>query len=243
MGRVIVRIRALLLACAAALALAGAASAQSPGPAYGALPPFRIAAIVRAAGFDPLFRPMRQGDTYVLRALDRNEAEYRLVIDAYTGRTISIRATGAAGPYARPYRGGPGYGPHGGPVYGRVFGPNDDGYDARYGSPRPPAPPQVRPPQTTKATPILPPGPNKPTQVAMPEPNKTTPAPLPRPRPYVMEATSSIPADEPKAAEPQKTPPPPPAPQNPVPAAPPAPPADTPQNNGGAAMPPVTPLD
>src|SRR5580658_5307940 len=158
MGRVIVRIRALLLACTAALALAGAAAAQSPGPAYGALPPFRIAAIVRAAGFDPLFRPMRQGDTYVLRALDRNEVEYRLVIDAYTGRTVSIRATGDSRPYAHTYRGGPG-----GPVYGRVFGPNDDGYDARYGygAPRPPAPPQVRPPQTSTATPVLPPGPNK----------------------------------------------------------------------------------
>jgi len=251
MGRVIVRIRTLLLACTAALALAGAAAAQSPGPAYGALPPFRIAAIVRAAGFDPLFRPMRQGDTYVLRALDRNEVEYRLVIDAYTGRTVSIRATGDSRPYARTYRGEPGYAP-GGPVYGRIFGPNDDRYDARYGygAPRPSAPPQVRPPQTSKATPVLTPGPSKTTQVETPEPNKTaeaptqapTEAPLPRPRPYVMEATSSIPADAPKA-EPQKTPPPPPAPQNPVPAVPPAPPADTPRNNGGAAMPPVTPLD
>src|ERR1700722_8502949 len=113
MGRVIVRIRTLLLVCTAALALTSAAAAQSPGPApapaYGALPPVRIAAIVRAAGFDPLFRPMRQGDTYVLRALDRNEVEYRLVIDAFTGRTISIRATGDSRPYARTYRGEPGY--------------------------------------------------------------------------------------------------------------------------------------
>jgi hypothetical protein len=236
-GRAIVKLRALLLACTAALALGGAASAQSPGPGNGALPPFRIAAMVRAAGFDPLFRPMRQGDTYVLRALDRNEVEYRLVIDAYTGRTISIRATGEPGPYARVYRGGPAYGPA--PMYGRVFGPDDDRYGPRYGGPRPP-PPQVRPPQTTKATPAPAPAQTQPTQLATPEPNKTNETPLPRPRPYVMEATSSIPADAPKA-EPQNTttPPPtlPPAPQNP------APPAATPQNNGGAAMPPVTPLD
>jgi hypothetical protein len=213
--------------------------AQSPGPApgpgHGALPPFRIATIVRAAGFDPLFRPMRQGDTYVLRALDRNAVEYRLVIDAYTGRTISIRATGEPGPYARVYRGGPGYGPYGGgpsPMYGRVFGPDDD----RYGAPHP-LPPQVRPPQTSRATP---PGQIKPTLLARPEPNQTSETPLPRPRPYVMEATSSIPADAPKAA-PQNTPPPPPAAApNPAPA---APPANTPQNNGGASMPPVTPLD
>jgi len=201
MGRAVVRIRTLLLACAAALVLANAAPAQSPDPGHGALPPFRIAAIVRAAGFDPLFRPLRQGDTYVLRALDRNELEYRLVIDAYTGRTISINATGE--------RGAPG--PYRGPVYGRVFAPNDDSYDPRNGyvAPRP-LPPQVRVPQTSKATPTPPPGPNKPTQVATPatpvEPNKTTQAPLPRPRPYVMEATSSIPADTPKSADPPKTP-------------------------------------
>jgi len=244
MGRVIVRIRALLLVCTAALALVGAASAQSPGPGQNVLPPLRVAAIVRAAGFDPLFRPMRQGDTYVLRALDRNEVEYRLVIDAYTGRTVSIRATGEPGPYARVYHGGPGYGPYGGPrhgpMYGRVFGPDDD-YDPRYGGPRPP--PRVRPPQTTNAAPVAPPAQTKPTQIAAPEPNRTGETPLPRPRPYVMEATSSIPADAPKA-EPQSTPPPPPAPQNPAPAAaPPAPAANTPQNNGGASMPPVAPLD
>jgi hypothetical protein len=242
MGRVVVRTRTLLLVCTAALALAGAASAQAPAPGYGALPPFRIAALVRAAGFDPLFRPMRQGDTYVLRALDRNEVEYRLVIDAYTGRTISIRATGEPGSYARVYRGGPAYGPA--PMYGRVFGPDDDRYGPHYGAPRPP-PPQLRTPQTSKATPAPAPAPSKPTQLATPEPNKTNETPLPRPRPYVMEATSSIPADAPKSAdkvaEPQNTPPPPSAAAaNPPPA---APPADMPQNNGGASMPPVTPLD
>ena len=184
------KIRALLLVCTAALALAGATSAQSPGPApgpapgpgAGALPPFRIAAIVHASGFEPLFRPMRQGDTYVLRALDRNEVEYRLVIDAYTGRTISARATGEPGPYARVYRGGPAYGPYGGaPMYGRVFGPDDDRYGPRYGGPRPPLP--LRPPQTTKATPVAPPAQAKPTQLATPEPNKLNETPLPRPRP------------------------------------------------------------
>jgi hypothetical protein len=237
-----VKIRALLLACTAALALASAASAQSPdpapGPAYprnGALPPFRIAAMVRAAGFEPLFRPARQGDTYVLRALDRNEVEYRLIIDAYTGRNISIRATSEPGPYARVYRGGPA------PMYGRVFGPDDDRYAPRYGAP----PPQVRPPQTARATPAPPPAQTKPTQLANPEPNKTSDTPLPRPRPYVMEATSSIPADAPKA-EPQSTPPPVPAAENPAPAVPaaqPVTPIAPPHDNGGASMPPVTPLD
>jgi hypothetical protein len=249
-----VKLRTLLLACGASLALAGIASAQSsmPGPmprGYPALPPGRIAAMVRASGFDPLFRPMRQGETYVLRALDRSDVEYRLVIDAYTGRTMSARATGAR----------PGYGPNSGPVYGRIFGPRDDRYDDGYGAPRPPLPPRVvshpRPSQPStqpssqpstqpSAQPSTQPG--TATQATAPAPGDTAQAPLPRPRPYVMEATSSIPADAPKSAEPQKTPPPPPAPQNPVPATPPAAPASPiapPPDNGGASMPPVTPLD
>ncbi len=246
------KLRTLLLACGASLALAGIASAQSPTPpmpgsappGYPALPPGRIAAMVRASGFDPLFRPMRQGDTYVLRALDRSDVEYRLVIDAYTGRTMSVRATGA--------RGAPGYGPYGGPVYGRVFGPRDDRYDDGYGAPRPPLPPHVasrpRPAQpNTQPSVQSSAQPSTTTQqAAAPTPGNTTQAPLPRPRPYVMEATSSIPADAPKSAEPQKTPPPPPAPQNPVPATPPAAPVtpvEPPQSNGGGLMPPVTPLD
>lgn len=229
------KLHTLLLACGALLALAGIASAQSPvpptPPGARALPPFRIAAIVRASGFAPLFRPMRQGDTYVLRALDRNEVEYRLVIDAYTGRTMSARATGA--------HGAPGYGRYGGPVYGRIFGSRDERFDTGYGYGARPVPPRVVPHPSQPAT--------QPStaQVAAPVPGNTAQAPLPRPRPYVMEATSSIPVDPPKAAEPQKTSPPPPAPQNPVPAtaAPSAPPADTPQTNGGASMPPVAPLD
>jgi len=232
------KLRAYLLACGVALALADAAAAQplgpGPGQAYGALPPGRIAAIIRASGFDPLFRPMRQGDTYVVRALDRNALEYRLVIDAYTGRTVSVRATGARGGHR---------GPYGGPVYGRIFAPSDEPYDYRYrdGGPLPPRNlphPRPLPPQTAKAT-EPPPAPPAEPKAAPPAPQSTQ-APLPRPRPYVMEATSSIPAEAPKAAEPEKAPPPPPAPQAPVPA---APPADTPPNNGGAAMPPIAPLD
>jgi len=224
-----VRLRTLLLACGASLALADVAFAQSPAPPeHPALPPNRIAAMTRASGFDPLFRPMRQGDTYVLRALDRNDLEYRLVIDAYTGRPLSVHATGA--------RGSRGYGPYGGPVYGRLFGTRDERFDAGFGS-RPPVPPRAVPhphPPATQASTAA--------QAAAPMPGNTAQAPLPRPRPYVMEATSSIPADAPKSAEPQKAPPP---AENPVPAnsAPNALPVHTPPNNGGAAMPPVTPLD
>ncbi|HEY1545192.1 MAG TPA: hypothetical protein VGG01_22570 [Xanthobacteraceae bacterium] len=242
------KLRTLLLACGASIALAGIASAQSPMPmsaptrpeamprGYPPLPPYRVARMARASGFDPLFRPMRQGDTYVLRALDRNDVEYRLVIDAYTGRTMSVRATG---------HGEPGYGAYRGPVYGRIFGPRDDRYDSYgFGGPRPPMPPRVVPhARPSQANTQLGAQPSPAAQAAAPAPGSTTP--LPRPRPYVMEATSSIPVEPSKGAEPQKAPLAPPAPQNPVPTqpAPAAPPADTPHSNGGASMPPVAPLD
>jgi hypothetical protein len=221
------KLRQFLLVGSAALALTCAASAQTPAPGPGnrAVPPNRIAALVRAAGFDPLFRPVLQGDTYVVRALDRNALEYRLVIDAYTGRTISAHMTGERGSP-------PGYG---GPVFGRIFGPTDGPYDdrVRYRGPPPREAPRPLPPQTAKVTP-----PAEPKDAA-PSPQSTQ-APLPRPRPYVMEATSSIPVDAPKPAEPEKTPPPTPAPQAPAAA---AAPAEAPHDNGGGAMPPVVPLD
>src|ERR1700686_521994 len=128
MGRFAVKIRALLLLCGASLALAGAASAEPPGmgnAALDGLPPGRILAIVRATGFDPVGPPVRDGELYRVRALDPDDIEYRIVIDARTGRTVSVREIGMPGPYRQAM---PAYGPYGGPVYGRVFGPPADDY-------------------------------------------------------------------------------------------------------------------
>jgi hypothetical protein len=230
-----VTIRTLLLLGGMSLAFAGAASAQSAGPppmpsapatiasplassapaAQPGLPPQRIAGMVRAHGFQPIGHPVRHGNLYVQRALDPDDMEYRIVIDSLTGRTLSVRPLGMAGPYAwglPPYR----------PA--RYFGPPPDDYGFGYGRPRPPravptarlAPPQTQPAQQAQ-----------PQQHAQPSAS----APLPRPKPYVAEATGSIPIDAPaapKALEPQKTP---------------APPKAAPQDNGAAAMPPVAPLD
>jgi hypothetical protein len=211
-GRFAVITRALLLPllCGLSLALASAASAQpvsSAGTLYDAgMPPYRVLALMRATGFEPVGRPVRVGDTYRLRALDPNNIEYLLILDARTGRTVSVREIGMPGPYAAM----PAYGPYRGPVYGRVFAPPADDYGFGYGSPRPPRDvPHARP---------------------LPQPSKSAQAPLPRPRPYVMEATGSIPADAPKAPAPQKTPEPQKTP-------------DPPPHNGGAAMPPVAPLE
>ena len=100
--------------------------------------------------------------------------------------------------------------------------PATTGYEARYGYRRAaPAPPPHVPHRAASHQPGTPTSrPSAPssatTQADSPAaPGSTAQAPLPRPRPYVMEATSSIPVDAPKSAEPQKTPPPPPAPQNP----------------------------
>jgi hypothetical protein len=236
-----VTIRALLLLGGMSLALASAASAQSASPppptpsppatvaspapadapaAQPDLPPQRIAAMVRAHGFHPIGPPVRHGNLYVQRALDPDDMEYRVVIDSLTGRTLSVRPVGIAGPYAY------GPGPYGPPPYRpvRYFGaPPSDDYGFGYGRPRPPrAVPTARlaPPQTQP--------------VQQPQPSPSAQAPLPRPKPYVAEATGSIPTDSPASPATEKTPEPPKTP---------APPKAAPQATGAGAMPPVAPLD
>ncbi|HEY2137785.1 MAG TPA: hypothetical protein VGH49_18010 [Xanthobacteraceae bacterium] len=231
------RICASLFLSAASVTLAAPASSQEFGmagnAAVDALPPFQIMAIARSTGFDPISRPIRSGRTYVMRALDPYDVEVSLVVDARTGRLVSARQV-AAPPYAA--RRGPMPGPYAAPVYGRIFGPPDDD---DLGAPRPPRNlPNIQPPQAKPAA-------VKPAQDALkPAQDKVAErAPLPRPRPYVMEATSSIPlaADTPAAAS------------TPVPQKDPEPPAqsaqkddaaadDAAQDNGGAAMPPIPPL-
>jgi hypothetical protein len=144
--------------------------------------------MVRASGFDPVGPPVQRGDLYVQRALDPNAIAYRLVIDARTGRMMSVRPLRAAGPYA--YGAGP-YGPYPPPyrpAYGRYFGPAPDDFGYGYrGPPHPPrnvpvahlSPPKTQPQPQADQPPqahLLPP----------PQPSTTAQAPLPRPKPYVM---------------------------------------------------------
>jgi hypothetical protein len=246
-GDQLVTIRALLLLGGMSLALASAASAQSAGPpptpsppatiaapppaagpaAQPGLPPQRIHAMVRAHGFHPIGPPARHGNLYVQRALDPDDMQYRLVIDSLTGRTVSVRPMGMAGPYA--YAPGPYGTPPSRPV--RYFGPPPEDGGFGYGTPRPPravpaarlAPPQTQPAQQPE-----------PQQQARPQPSTSAQAPLPRPKPYVMESTGSIPVDSAKPRVAQKTPEPELTPE-PAKAAPPA--------GGSAALPPVAPLD
>jgi hypothetical protein len=56
-----------------------------PPPPPGFVPPYEITRTVRAAGFDPLAPPLREGTTYVLRANDFRGILMRVVVDARTG--------------------------------------------------------------------------------------------------------------------------------------------------------------
>jgi hypothetical protein len=57
----------------------------APLPSPGFVPPYEIVRTARAAGFDPLAPPLREGATYVLRATDFNGILMRVVVDARTG--------------------------------------------------------------------------------------------------------------------------------------------------------------
>jgi hypothetical protein len=60
-------------------------------PGYEAgLPPQEVNAIVRSTGLRPLGPPMRHGPAYVVRAIDPDGEEVRVVINARTGRITKV---------------------------------------------------------------------------------------------------------------------------------------------------------
>ena len=91
-----------------------------PAPVTGFVPPYEILRTVRAAGFDPLAPPLREGTTYVLRATDFRGILMRVVVDARTGAIRdAIRIVPGPGFYgpAGYARGDYGPAPYGPPVY------------------------------------------------------------------------------------------------------------------------------
>jgi hypothetical protein len=111
--------------CAAAVP----AGAQYPADAAtGTLPPVEILANVRAAGYNPVSRPVQHGAVYHLFATDRYLFDVRLTVDARTGRVLgATRLAGAS---------------HGGPVYEGAL-PSAYPFLDRGG--RPPVPPALVP--------------------------------------------------------------------------------------------------
>jgi hypothetical protein len=64
-----------------------------PGPypgSPGGLPPHEIVTIVRSTGLEPLGRPVRQGPTYALRAVDPAGREVHVLVDARMGRILRV---------------------------------------------------------------------------------------------------------------------------------------------------------
>lgn len=83
-----------------------ASFAQSPpsvAPLRGFVPPYEILRTVRAAGFQPLAPPLREGTSYVVRAIDFRGVPMRVVVDARSGAIRDanriVSGPGLYGPY------------------------------------------------------------------------------------------------------------------------------------------------
>ena len=156
-----------------------------PPPVPGFVPPYEIMRTVRAAGFDPLAPPLREGTIYVLRATDFRGILMRVVVDARTG---AIRDANRILPASGTY--GPGYGQIG-MAPGPYESPPDD-MPPPYGRPRDASVPP--PPFAASAAPVLPRPAVAPAVVAAPTP------PLPRPRPAALAARQPGEDAKPEAA-------------------------------------------
>jgi hypothetical protein len=212
-------------ACAVAICLASSAAWAQPAPLPPGhvaglgpvIPPQEIGRIVRAKGFVPQATPVRNGEAYQVRAIDRYGRQVRLAIDARYGdilmvRPIAMLPPGAYGP--RPY-GPPPYGPY---AYGAPRGYYDDEPPTGTVGGYPPPPGVGAPPaRTATVAPVHPP----------------VPRPKPAAKPAAATAAETPPAPAPStpAAAPA------PAPVAPAASAPPEPAA------APSALPPVAPLE
>jgi hypothetical protein len=90
-----------------------------PLPLRGFVPPYEILRTIRAAGFEPLAPPLREGTTYVVRAIDFRGVAMRVVVDARSGAIRDanriVSAPGLYGPYIA--------GPYAPVFYGRLAAP------------------------------------------------------------------------------------------------------------------------
>jgi hypothetical protein len=163
------------------------------------LPPQQIAKILRTHGFVPQATPVRNGEAYQVRALDRMGRQVRVAVDARYGDILVVRpiAMAPAGAYA----------PYGPPPY-------------YYGGAYPPSP-RVRPlppDQSAALTPVHPPLP-RPKPAAKPAAVAPAPAAAPEASPPAAAPATAPPAAEAPAAAPAPpvAAPPPPATASPIP--------------------------
>jgi hypothetical protein len=76
---------ALVLVLAPSFGFAQSPPQPAPLPSPGFVSPYEIMRTARAAGFDPVSPPLREGTTYVLRAYDFRGILMRVVVDARSG--------------------------------------------------------------------------------------------------------------------------------------------------------------
>ena len=76
---------ALVLVLASPHGFAQSPPQPAPLPSPGFVSPYEIMRTARAAGFDPVSPPLREGTTYVLRAYDFRGILMRVVVDARSG--------------------------------------------------------------------------------------------------------------------------------------------------------------
>ncbi len=185
--------------CALAM-MASPAAAQSWGP-YGpgsyvsdSLSLHEIRLTLRWAGLRPVAPPVRSGQYYVLRAVDRSGGLVRVVMDPRYGNILSVVPLPPA-PVAGMY-------PPNGPYPARPYEP-----DPRYGALQPDSEPSLPPPGVANARRPAP-GAQEHRSAAI------TPArpPLPRPRPAIAATVAAKPAPETPAEAPSAAPAPAPPP-------------------------------
>ncbi len=170
-------------------------------PPPGFVTPYEIMRTVRAAGFDPLAPPSREGATYIVRATDFRGVLMRVVVDAHTG-AIRDATRIVQGPYDAPgYYGQGSYGQryygqgyYGQRYYGQgYYAPGSSGsdyYGPAYGAAPPPYDaslearpgPYGPPPDDDDDPDMMPPDGGAPPY---PTPPRLPPATRPAPRPAV----------------------------------------------------------
>ena len=158
------------LVAVSALCAVTTATAQSPQtlpPLPGFVGPYEISRIVRSAGFDPLAPPLREGGTYVVRAVDFRGTLMRVVVD---GRSGAIRAVNRIVAASEAY----------GPM---EMAPPPYGAPPSYAEPPPEFAPPGLVPFEQNATPNLPPPAASIAALTAAHPVVSGFPPLPRPRP------------------------------------------------------------
>lgn len=101
----------VLAAVTGSIAAAAPAAAQYYGAETDIISPREAADVVRAAGLDPISRPMWRPGRYIVHATDRYGRELRVVVDARLGEVVRAVTLGNPGdfgprayePYPRPY--------------------------------------------------------------------------------------------------------------------------------------------